>query len=444
MVVPDPGIPPASDIGMNSHRAIATTTLRRRPAGRRRDGLAVAVILFGSIAGAAGAEDLAGDAPRMSLAALIDEALVRNPQIRASAQRVEAARAMVPQARTLPDPMINLGYEDMPERETMYGVSQEIPFPGKLRLRGEVASREAEQVEQEYQAVRLAVIAQLKQAYYELHLAHKTGEVLEKNRQLLADIAATTTARYEVGEGVQADVFRAQAEVSRILARLATLRQQQRSIGAELNRLLNRPAAEPVGVAAEVTVTRLRRTLPELTELADQSAPRLRAQMKAVERGNAAVALARREYLPDFEIAAQGLHEEPMGDNGYRVMLNVTIPLFYGTKQRYGVREAQAGREEASGDLQALRQDLTAQVADNVALIERASQLIKLLEAAIIPQARSTFVSARASYGVGKVDFLTLLSSLFTLQENELELHAEIVEHEKARARIEEILGEAP
>lgn len=398
----------------------------------------------GILTGLALAEDAHPDGPPLDLVALVQEAQENNPEIRAAAQRLEAARAVIPQVRTLPDPMINIGYDDMPERETMYGVSQEIPFPGKLRLRGEVALRQAEQIEQEYTAVRLAVIAELKQAYYDLHLAHKSVEILEKNRRLLADIAATTTARYEVGEGAQADVFRAQAEVSRLLARLATLRQQQRTIGAELNRLLNRPAAAPVGVPAEVTVTPLRRSLHELTELADQSAPRLRAQMKAVERGNAAVALARREYLPDFEIAVQGLHEEPMGDDGYRVMLNVTVPLFYGTRQRYGVREAQAGREQASGALQALRQDLTAQVTDNVALIERASQLIRLLETAIIPQARSALVSARASYAVGQVDFLTLLSSLVTLQESELERHAEIVEHENARARLEEILGETP
>jgi outer membrane protein TolC len=187
----------------------------------------------------------------------------------------------------------------------------------------------------------------------------------------------------------------------------------------------------------------VRRSLPELIARVDE-APMLRARGKAVERGNASIALAQREYLPDFEIGVLGVRDEPMGDNGYQLMLNVTVPLYYGTKQRYGVREAIAAREGATGDLQAVRQDLAMRVRDEVAKIERAEKLIALLEKAIIPQVQLTLASARSGYSVGRVDFLTLLNSLFTLQENELELRAEIVEHEKARARLEEIIGEEP
>ena len=74
-------------------------------------------------------------------------------------------------------------------------------------------------------------------------------------------------------------------------------------------------------------------------------------------------------------------------------------------------------------------------------LAERADRLVKILRQAIIPQATLALQSAQSSYGVGKVDFLTLLNSLLTLQENELELHGEMVEHEKALARLEETVG---
>ena len=95
-------------------------------------------------------------------------------------------------------------------------------------------------------------------------------------------------------------------------------------------------------------------------------------------------------------------------------------------------------------DAHAVRQDLLFRLKDNVTQVQRAKKLIALLSDAIIPQARLTLESAQAGYAVGKVDFLTLLSSLLTLQENELELHGEIVEHEKALARLEEVIGGAP
>ncbi|MGH8515014.1 MAG: TolC family protein, partial [Gammaproteobacteria bacterium] len=118
--------------------------------------------------------------------------------------------------------------------------------------------------------------------------------------------------------------------------------------------------------------------------------------------------------------------------------------LYYAAKQREGVREAVAGREAARDELQTVRQELLFRMKDNVAQTGRSEELVAILEGAINPQARLTLASAQAGYGVGKVDFLTLLNSLLTLQESELELHGEIVEHEKALARIEEIIGERP
>jgi outer membrane protein TolC len=416
---------------------------KKRLADRRLTSLLIVVIAVSTSVTPVVAQDSVPASAQPDLTALVQEVVENNPEIRAAAQRFEAAKAMVPQAQTLPDPMLLFSYEDMDVDETMYGVSQEIPFPGKLKLKGEIASREAEAMEQEYHAVRLGVIARLKEAYYELQLARQSIEIIEKNQQLLEQFSAAAEAGYKVGKMPQADVFRAQAEVSRSLARLATVRQRQQSASAELTRLLNRPPVAPLDVGGEVRPTAMRHSLAELIAGLDE-APMLRARSKAVERGNASIALAQREYLPDFEIGLQGVRDEPMGENGYQLMLNVTVPLYYATKQRYGVREARAAREGAAGDLQAVRQELAMRVKDEVAQIERAEKLIALLKGAIVPQVQLTLDSARSGYAVGRVDFLTLLNSLFTLQENELELKMEIVEHEKARARLEEIIGEEP
>jgi outer membrane protein TolC len=138
---------------------------------------------------------------RLELRSLVREAMENNPDIRAAQQRWEAAKAVVPQVKTLPDPMLNLGYENKEEREVTYGFSQEIPFPGKLRLRGGVATREAERMEQEYLAVPLRIVARLKEAFYDLAFIHTSIETVEKNRRVLLDFVQTAEARYAVGRG---------------------------------------------------------------------------------------------------------------------------------------------------------------------------------------------------------------------------------------------------
>lgn len=383
--------------------------------------------------------------PRVRLADLIEQLETSNPDIKAARQRWEAAKAVVPQVQALPDPKFQVGYQRMPMTDplqgAMYGFGQDIPFPGKLKLKGEVAEQEAERLEQEYRAIRLRLIASLKEAYYNLHFVHKSIEIVESNKALLTQFEKTAKARYTVGQAAQQDVFRAQVEISRVLDRLAVLEQQKESLHAAINRLLNLPPAAPLGTPEEIHTTILTVPLQELNHRADEFSPALMASAKGIHRSERSVSLAKRQYYPDFDLTALGLRNDRINDNGYQVIVGITIPLFYASKQRQGVREALAGLEGAREDFSATRQDVLFQVKDGFVQAQRAERLITILRDAIIPQATLALQAAQVGYGVGKVDFLTLLNSLLTLQDSQLELHGEMVNHERALARLEAVTG---
>lgn len=393
-----------------------------------------------------GAELPGVNGPRVDLPGLIHELEAANPEINAARHRWRAAQAVVPQVQTLPDPTIQIGYQRMPMTEpfqgAMYGVGQEIPFPGKLRLKGEVAQSDVDRFEQELYATRLRLIASLKEAYFSLHFVHKSIEIVEKNKALLLQFEKTAKARYSVGQAAQQDVFRAQLEISRVLDRLAVLEQEKESLHAAINRLLNRPPADPLGTPEEVRTTILTIPLQELNRRADEFSPVLAAMTKNIHRSEHAVSLAKRQYYPDFDVTALGLRNDKINDNGYQVMVGIKVPLFYASKQRQGVHEAMAGLDSARDDFAATRQDLLFQVKDGFVQAQRAERLITILRDAIIPQATLALQAAQAGYAVGKVDFLTLLNSLLTLQDSQLELHGEMVNHEKALARLEAVTGE--
>jgi outer membrane protein TolC len=206
-----------------------------------------------------GAELPGVNGPRVDLPGLIRELEEANPEIKSTRHRWRAAQAVVPQVQTLPDPTFQIGYQRMPMTEpfqgAMYGVGQEIPFPGKLRLKGEVAQSDVDRLEQELYATRLRLIASLKEAYFSLHFVHKSIDIVEKNKALLLQFEKTAKARYSVGQAAQQDVFRAQLEISRVLDRLAVLEQEKESLHAAINRLLNRPPADPLGTPEEVRTT---------------------------------------------------------------------------------------------------------------------------------------------------------------------------------------------
>ncbi|RMH35526.1 MAG: TolC family protein [Nitrospirae bacterium] len=384
-----------------------------------------------------------GAEPPLGLETLLHEALQRNPEILAARQRWEAVKATIPQAESLPDPVIAFAYRG-PEimREGRVAIQQEFPFPGKLRLRGEVASKHAEEARERYLAVGLRIVAQLKAAYYRLHFIHESLDIVEKNIKILQQFEQTAQARYKVGKGIQQDIFRAQVELSRELERLTTLEQEKETLHADMNRILNRPPSAPFGRPAEPSLTVLSLTLDQLNDLAQQHSPILKAQRKSIERGQSALDLARREYYPDFFVnlgAMQSFRSNELQDAFG--MVGIRVPLYYTTKQRYGVEEALAELEGARQDHRTARQDILFRVKDNFVRIQRSARLVKLLETAIIPQASLALESAIAGYAVGKVDFLTMLDNLLRLQRDEIELHRERVAHEIAVARLEEAVG---
>ena len=85
---------------------------------RRRSGVFFGVLLLWSwSAGVCTARAQPNTAPALELSRLLREALERNADIQAARQRWDAAKAVIPQVKTLPDPMLNFGYEKVLDRE---------------------------------------------------------------------------------------------------------------------------------------------------------------------------------------------------------------------------------------------------------------------------------------------------------------------------------------
>jgi outer membrane protein TolC len=378
-----------------------------------------------------------------ALAQLIQEAKQSNPQIRTARDRMFAAIHVIPQARSLPDPKISVGspMNIEPMRLLMVGGSQEIPFPGKLIVRGQIAAEDAKRLAAEYHATCFAMIAQLKRIYYDLYFSNKSIEILQKTQLLLHEIEKSAQVNYSVGKVPQQDIFRAQTEVSRLDMRLVILKQQQESFQADINRILNRPLDIAIHIPSQLIASRQLHDMARLNSLIKQRSPQLKASEKSVAKSRQTVKLSKMNYFPDIEIEGGKLSNTAMHTQGYTVMMKATIPIYFMEKQNNGLRESLAHYNAEIEDFHSTYQSLLFQVKNAFLIEQRSKKLIELIQGTIIPLATLTFNSSQANYGVGKVDFLTLLNNLLNLQENEIELHQEIVNHEKAITQIEEITG---
>lgn len=399
-----------------------------------------------SVAGSA----VAGDAgPAENLSHLVSTALADNPELKASQARWEVFRSRIDQARSLEDPMLmlkiqnglvgsplNFRKDSMTQR--VIGVSQQLPFWGKRALKGEVAEKEAESYRWTLEERRLELARMVKETYYQIYFVDRSLAIVDRNIRIFDDFITLAQTRYAVGQGVQQDVFKAQVERSKMLDMRITLEQQRTSLEASLNALLNRSAGTPVGRIADVEIEPIPMTAGQLAALADDNRPLLKSSRALVEKAGAGLKLAKKEFLPDFNVAFEYMQRDPaMGSDGadmYSLGVTFNLPLQRSRRQA-AIAESNAEARMAAEELNSLKNTIRAGISDLLAQMDRRRKLADLYRTGIIPQARQSLESAVIGYRVNKVDFLSLLDSRVTLFQYEREYFDSIADYQMKKAQ---------
>jgi outer membrane protein TolC len=390
-------------------------------------------------------------AAELKLQDLIDEALKKNPQILAAESGVSASRYRIPQEESLPDPMVMFGYQNDGFDKYSYGkslmsqymfsASQMFPFPGKLGLKGEVAAKDTESRMASYENLKLQVTDRVKELYFDLFLAYRDIDLISDKTELFSKIEDAALARYSSGKGPQEEVLMAQTEKYLLKEKEAVYRQKIHSVEAMLNNTVGRDVDSPLGRPGEPSSTTYWRGLEELIKIAYENSPQVKAQEKMVEAAETKVRLARRGYYPDFTVnAGYAMRGGPYADM-WNLSASVNVPIYYRTKQRQAVYEAEASLSEAESDLQSTKLMLASALKDNYTMQETANKLMDLYRNGLIPKTSQDFELALSGYITGSVDALTTVSRLKALIDYETLYWEQFVQKEKAISRIEAITG---
>jgi cobalt-zinc-cadmium efflux system outer membrane protein len=382
---------------------------------------------------------------------LIDEALKSSPELQASESRVAASAYRIPQEKSLPDPMFMFGYQNDGFNKYSYGeslmsqwmfsLSQTFPFPGKLPLKGEIARRDSEGLGASHEDLRLKTIEKVKQLYYDLFLAYKDIDLVKDMTALFSRIEDAALARYSTGIGQQQEVLMAQTEKYMLLEKEEMFRQKIESAEAMLNSTIGRDVNSPLGRPLELQYEAYGRSLDELVRTAYENSPEVRAKQKMIGAAEAGVRLAEKGYYPDFTLnGSVAVKGGPYMDM-WSLTAAVNIPIFYRTKQRQAVLEAKASLSGARKDLEATKLTIASAIRNDYSTGRTAERLMTLYRDGLIPKATQDFEAALAGYNTGKVDAVTVITTLKSLIDSELLYWGQFVEREKALARIEATTG---
>ena len=429
----------------------------------RRNGTAWALffcLLFFSKQGLA-VESISSNSDLLTLASAVGQAVRDNPNLAKMQARWKAMEAIPSQVGTLPDPTVSFNSLNLPtdtfntSQEPMtqlqMGVSQSIPFPGKLGLKEEAAEFEAEAASNDIDETRLRLIRDVKATWWVVFFLDRALEIVTSNKELLRQFIQIAQTKYSVGKGLQQDVLLAQLELSQLLDQEIQLIGTRRNEKVRLNALLDRPANRSVRLPKDVD-TQLRDIVPEpeLYQMADSSRPLLAKQRNKISAAGARVELAEKDYYPDFGLGAfygfRGGNNPPF-QGGSRtdflsLRLSMSVPLFIDSKQSKGVEQRSAEQLQQKYALQDEWNNVRAQISAALADYERAREQFILFKSGIIPQARQTVASMLAGYLVNKVDFLNLVRSQVKLFNHETKYWRALVEAKQSLAKLIAAVGE--
>ena len=333
----------------------------------------------------------------------------------------------------------SLGREPM----TMLGVSggQDLPYPGKLGLRRQVAQADAGVAGLDVERARLSVVGSVKRAYSGLLLARGLAALALEQRNVWQEVQETARVRYASAVGTQQEMLRAQVEATRVQALHAQHHAEARARLAQLNALRGRPADTPVETTASLPVRPETRSPAEVVAWSEANSPELRAAALAIERDERAVELARLELKPDFNVQG-GLMYRGSLPPMWQASVSVALPSR--ARVKGALAEAQAHLAASKARVEDVRVRLRATVEQRLALLDAAQQIEATYRDGLLPQGDLAVQSATASYAAGQGSQLTVLASVAALLDDRTDYLRLLATHAAEAARLDEASLEQP
>ncbi|MBI2400056.1 MAG: TolC family protein [Deltaproteobacteria bacterium] len=389
-------------------------------------------------------------ADKLDLSELLEQARRNNPELIALREAASSIEAGARAEGRLDDPTLKIEFEDLSTERpleispghsmlTRYTISQMFPFPGKLSLKERMAGKEALAARAGISSRELEVEAMIKEAYFEYAFLDEsiriTGEVKELF-SFASDIAGTM---YSTGQVSQQDVIKLNVEQAMLTDELIMLEARKKVSAAGIKSLVNMDQSEELTGTAELPKNRASFDERKLTDAALASTPdiaMLRAETEANELG---VALARKNYYPDFMVGVAPIQRDGRFDS-YDLMFQVNIPIWRG-KYESLTDSAKARARAAHSRLEAGKNRKALEVKGAVIDVEASLRQIELFETSLVPQAELSYESALRNYRTGRLDLLMLLETGRDLRKTRTDHLKALFEYNKRIANLERASG---
>ncbi len=377
---------------------------------------------------------------------IIDLALERNPTIAGAQSMIEQNEGRRTEAGAYPNPTIGVQTADAAIRDPSNGtrlmergvtVHQTVEWPGMRAARQDAAAAGLAGATVGLEETKLNLIAEVKQAFYELLLAERTVDLLQQNLEIVQEVARIVKARVRSGEGPQFEAVKADVEVLKAKQEMTKAKNAVRVKLVGLDTLTAGALGPRYKVQGDFRSLRDRLD-PEQMAARDLSQhPILKRQGNLVEQAEFTVAKERQARVPNVTLF--GGYAREAGREAVVAGVSLPTPLWY--RQQGHIATALGTQRKEEAELIRVRNDLGRAINQHAREAETAQEQILVYEEGLLKQAQEALRIAQLSFRQGASSLLDVLDAQRVQRQITVDYNLARFELSLALTRFERALG---
>ena len=381
-------------------------------------------------------------------------ASLNNAELKAKFEEWKAALEQVPQAKDLDDPKFTYSYfiEEVETRvgpqRNKFGIMQVFPWFGKIEARGDVAAAKAKAARQRYEANKLKLFWQVKNAFYEFTYLATAIDTAKENLELLQHFEEVALTKYRAATATHPDVIRAQVELAKLEDVLKSLEQLREPTVARLNSVLNRPAGAKLAWPKKEPTRQVQLNRQYIIESLKEANPQLAELNWEVEAAKAKVELAKKKFYPDIGVGVDWIQTDNAASPGVRdsgkdpvvLMFSMNIPLWQDS-YKAAQRQAKSNVRKTEQQKMDIENKTIAQAIQVLYDVEDSQRKMHLYGDILVSKAGELVQASESAYRAGTIDFLSLIDAQRMLLRYILDHERAITNNQQKLAELEMLIG---
>ncbi|MBK7381071.1 MAG: TolC family protein [Ignavibacteriales bacterium] len=383
----------------------------------------------------------------ITLQEAVDSALINNPNLKAFEYEISSLEKIKTQAGLSPNPEANFEAEDFLGGKELSGItgsqytlsgSQLFELGGKRSSRINLAEKEINSAQGNYELIKLDVIAQVKSAFFGLYQIHHQILLQQKFIQINEEILKTVSERVKAGRTSPAEESKVKVALINSQIELQRLQRSYSSAQTKLNSLLGTVGKNlvPSTDLFEQLFTPPNRedvleeleNIPSIKNLGNESNFR-KAQLQ----------LEKSQAIPDLTASLGVRYLNELKTNSFVAGLSIPLPIF--NRNQGNIQSAEVRIQQMDEIINSRKLTVISLLNTSFNNLLSAYNNAVQLRENILPESEKAYEITRQGYLQGRFAFIDLLDAQRTLFETQTQYLLELSDYYNSLIEIENVTG---